>query len=322
MEENPAAHAAIVVPAELGEGIPLVVAPSGGSARSVPQAGSGGTKRSAAEDGIPDLVATTGGDGASDPDHVVGFERHAPGAAYDRTRQALDWGTSGYNEEWMTGYAFVSDAEARSGSRSLRIDYDSEVRTGLDIAPLLPEAREYHLSYWVLFEEGFSFDGRTKDGGKLPGLAGGGGAPGGGGRPSGEDGYSARYMWRTGGRAELYLYHMDQPGHYGESIPFRGPDGEPVFFETGRWHHLVQRVRINEGAEADGEIEVWLDGEQVLDLDGLRMVTNGRGIDRAMLQSFHGGPDRAWFPRARQSAYFDDFTITTGPDGLGIDRDG
>lgn len=249
---------------------------------------------------------------------AVDFERHAAGAEYDRTLQDLDWNAEGYNDEWMTGHAFVSDAEARSGSQSLRIDYDSEVRTGLDVAALLPEEREYYLSYWVKFEDDFSFDGRTKDGGKLPGLAGGGGAPGGGEVPTGDNGYSARYMWGTDGRAELYLYHMDQPGTYGEGFLFEAPDGGDVHFETGRWHHLVQRVKINDGDQANGEIDVWMDGDQVLDLDGIRMVTNGRGIDQAMLQSFHGGSDREWFPETDQSAYFDDFTITTDPGDLGF----
>lgn len=60
-----------------------------------------------------------------------------------------------------------------------------------------------------------------------------------------QNGFTARYMWREDGAAELYLYHMDKPGEYGERFKFVNDDGDPIKFEPGTWHNLVQRVQIN-----------------------------------------------------------------------------
>ena len=249
---------------------------------------------------------------------AVGFERHASGAQHTRHRQDRDRDVLWHDAGAMDGHASVTDAEARSGSKSLRVDHDSEVQTRLGAAIDLPEEREHYLSRWLRFEDDFSFDGRSQDGGKLPGPAGAGGTRSGGEPATGDNGFTARYTWREDGRAEFYLYHMDQPTKWGESILFEDPDGGGVFFETGRWHNLVQRVKIDGGGSANGEIDVWLDGERMLDLDGLRMVTNDERIDTAYLSSFHGGGDREWLPQSPQSAFFDEFVISTDPEDFGL----
>ena len=64
-----------------------------------------------------------------------------------------------------------------------------------------PPADSMHLRYAVRFPPGFNF----VKGGKLPGLYGGVGNTG---RriPTGEDGFSARVMWRKHGDGEVYAY--------------------------------------------------------------------------------------------------------------------
>ena len=251
------------------------------------------------------------------PDTVlaVDFERHGASVEYTAALQERDFDVAYTVNHRMDGNAFIDGSEARSGDRSLRIDYAADAHSGMGIAVDLPEAREYVMSYYVKFEDGFDFNGAGgRDGGKLPGLAGAGGFRTGGEAATGDNGFSARYMWREDGEAELYLYHMDQRGEYGDRIAFENRDGGKVFFEPGEWHHLVQRVRINDGGRSDGEIDVWMDGEQVIALDGLRFVTNGAGIDAAALDSFHGGSGADWWPDRDQSAYFDDFVFTTNAD--------
>lgn len=61
-------------------------------------------------------------------------------------------------------------------------------------------------------------------------------------------------MWRAGGRGEVYLYHVDQPDKFGESIPFpddlRLPRGKPCL--------LILRIDMNEIGESYGAFEAWV----------------------------------------------------------------
>ena len=86
----------------------------------------------------------------------------------------------------------------------------------------------------------------------------------------------------------------------------------------GQWHNLVQRVKVNDGTEANGEIDVWMDNEQVLDVDNLRFVTNGQGIDTTFFSSFHGGYGSEWWPEQQGYAYFDDFVVSTDAHDVGL----
>ncbi|MDX8351911.1 polysaccharide lyase [Cognatiyoonia sp. IB215182] len=244
-----------------------------------------------------------------------GFENHDDGAAYDLDLQEQDWAVdfgrkTGQNAE-------ISGEYAVSGNQSLKVTYQDDQKDAAASSWVLPEEDTYYLSYWVMFEEDFDFDGDDHSGGKLPGLASEGLASGGR-DVTGDNGFTARYMWREDGAAELYLYHMDQPGRYGESFEFEDADGEPIKFQPGEWHQLTQKVTINDGNRANGEITVWMDGEEVLDLDGLRFVTDGSGIDRLYFSSFFGGNDDGWLPERDVSAYFDDFIISTDPADVGL----
>ena len=125
-------------------------------------------------------------------------------------------------------------------------------------------------------------------------------------------------MWRENGRAVLYLYHMDKGQKWGDDVLLRGADGKDKYFERGKWHNMIQRVKINDGYQSNGEIDVWMDNEQVLDMDGLRFVTNNRGIDQLFFNTFHGGSGSTWWPGQNVDAYFDDFIVSTNPADVGL----
>ena len=124
-------------------------------------------------------------------------------------------------------------------------------------------------------------------------------------------------MWRENGKAVLYLYHMDQPDIWGEDISLTGADGSDKYFERGKWHNMIQRVKVNDGGQSNGEIDVWMDNEQVLDLDGVRF-TNGQGIDTTYFSTFHGGSGSDWWPGHDTNAYFDDFVVSTNAADVGL----
>ncbi len=65
-------------------------------------------------------------------------------------------------------------------------------------------------------------------------------------------------------------------------------------------------------------LDVWMNGEQVLDLDGLKFVTNNKGIDGILFASFHGGSSSDWFPERTQHSYFDDVVVSTDAADVGL----
>ena len=249
---------------------------------------------------------------------LVGFEQHNVGTIYNYSAQSKDWNVAFSDEEKMQKYSLITDSETHSGSKALKISYPSDAQGGGGGVWKLPSEKEYYLSYWVKFEDDFDFDGDKHSGGKLPGLTGAGGYCSGGETCNGNNGFSSRYMWRKNGRAQLYLYHMDKPTKWGEEFWLKDSDGDDVYFERGKWHNLIQRMRINDGNQSNGEIDVWMDKEQVLSLDGLKFVTNNQGIDALMFSTFHGGSSSAWWPDYEVHSYFDDFVISTNPSDVGL----
>ena len=248
----------------------------------------------------------------------VGFEQHANNTIYSTDVQRRDW-----DVEWsidMDKYSMITDEEAHSGDKSLKIIYPSNAQSNVGASWRIPSQKEYYLSYWVKFAQDFDFDGPRYSGGKLPGLAGAGGLCSGGDTCNGNNGFTSRYMWRENGKAVLYLYHMDKPGAYGEDVLLKGSDGNDKYFERGKWHNLIQRVKINDGNQSNGEIDVWMDKEQVLSMDNLKFVTNNQGIDIMYFSTFHGGAGSDWWPERDVNAYFDDFVVSTNAADVGLGK--
>lgn len=248
----------------------------------------------------------------------VGFEAHASNTVYGEHAQRKDWNVN-FSSQDMEKYAVVSDREAYSGSKSLKVTYPNDTQINAGAGWKIPDAKEYYLSYQVKFAENFDFNGKYdwSSGGKLPGL-GAGGLCSGGMDCDGTNGFTSRPMWREDGRAVLYLYHMDKPGEYGEDVLLRGSDGKENFFKPGKWHNITQRVRINDGNQSNGELDVWMDDERVLSRDNLQFVNNGQEIDTMFFNTFHGGYGSDWWPDNDVNAYFDDFIISTNAGDVGL----
>lgn len=140
------------------------------------------------------------------------------------------------------------------------------------------------LSYDVRLSENFDF----VKGGKLPGLFG-GTAVSGGKIPNGTNGFSSRFMWRKLGRGEIYAY-LPTSDEYGTSIG-RGS----WQFTPGTWQHLEQKIDLNQIGKSNGRVQVWLDGEKVLDKTDLNFRTTKRlQIEGIFFSTFFGGSDLSW----------------------------
>ncbi len=158
----------------------------------------------------------------------------------------------------------------------------------------------------VMFKKGFDF----VRGGKLPGLFGGNGNTGGS-KPSGDDGFSARMMWREDGRVVQYLYYPDQPDRYGHQIPWiDATTGRQIQFIPGKWHTVVHQLSINTPGKRDGRLHAFFDNQPVLKMDSIRFRdTDTFSIDGFMFSTFFGGGDTSWQTTANETVYFDNFRI-------------
>jgi hypothetical protein len=245
----------------------------------------------------------------------TGFEDQPVGTAYDKDA----WGQDGFNVAWtqtLEKNSAVDSQQAFAGSKSLKVTYPKGTfgpdQNGGQAKLMLPPQKEYYASYRLRFSENFSWGG-VHEGGKLPGLAGGDNCSGGQ-SCNGTNGFSARFMWRTGGKAVLYLYHMDKPHQWGEDIDLRHVTGKEVVFPKGEWVQLTERVKLNTisngKANPDGEVQVWYNGEEVLHKKGIRFVSNLDGVDNFYFSTFHGGNSAEWAPRETCWIWYDEIKVS------------
>ena len=160
---------------------------------------------------------------------------------------------------------------------------------------------EAYLHYYLRLPEGFDF----VKGGKLPGLYG-GRMNNGRKIPDGTNGFSTRYMWRTGGAAEVYAYLPTSVAH-GTSIG-RGNWTWP----TDVWASIEQHVRLNTPGRTDGQVQVWLNGIMVFQQTGLTFRSTAKlQVEGLFFSTFFGGGDASWATPRDQYADFADFKLAT-----------
>jgi hypothetical protein len=160
--------------------------------------------------------------------------------------------------------------------------------------------REYLLEYRIRFDGNFPW---TR-GGKIPGLAG-ATAPTGCVTTTGT-GFSARMMWREGGRLIGYVYDNDQGGDCGNVFQ------TGFTFQANQWHAIKQRVRLNTGRNHDGILQVWVDDRMVLDQSNRAYMNESptNRIDVVLFHSFFGGSTDAWAPSRDCTISFSDLHVT------------
>ncbi|KAJ8472638.1 hypothetical protein ONZ45_g16587 [Pleurotus djamor] len=229
---------------------------------------------------------------------------------------------------------YVSAPDGKKGMRAVfpkgSYTFTHQPQGGLSFYGLGPQdfglnnAKEITLGYRVFFEKGFAFN----KGGKLPGVYGGNSddeAVGcSGGRRSGAC-FSARMMWRSGGAGEFYTYlppyteskfsanrkqcnvapESDCNPTYGASI------GRGSFhFKDGQWNTVAERVKLNDVGQANGELELFVDGKSVVSVKGLILRDSSAGRFRGIqMQTFFGGSQASWGSPKNQNIWFSDFSM-------------
>lgn len=255
---------------------------------------------------------------ADAPIFTCNFEKE-PTGTYTVAQMKAAWKQPTWENGVTEGRATIGE---ESGNKYLEVRYignqigpDGGVQWEMDLK--IPYDTLW-VSYRIKFKEDFDF----VRGGKLPGL-GGGTTPTGGEDCTGQDGFSARIMWRwknTGdgeqGAMCQYVYHMDKPGTYGEDIywayPNHGWSSARRYFIPGRWHTVKTRIIMNTPGQFDGRITSWLDEELALD-SLLRFRAEGVhsfAADKFLFSTFFGGGDSTWAPSKDEYVYYDDFIIS------------
>jgi len=249
----------------------------------------------------------------SQPLHRYGFENYPDEHEFVHA----NWTAQGFTVPWTNGFnqsrCFVDDAFSIEGNKSLSVTYPVNTfgpnNNGAQAPIRVANFDELYAGYWVRFSTNFSW-GNTNEGGKLPGLAG-GGLCSGCATCNGNNGFSARLMWRPNGNGVVYLYHMNKTQACGDNIQLKNPDNTNFRFQKGVWYHIAQRVKINTVGQSNGEVETFVNGHPASLITGLRFVTNTDKVNTFYFSTFHGGGDATWAPTVTCHAWFDDIIIST-----------
>lgn len=221
------------------------------------------------------------------------------------------WGLTAFYPAHTFGYSSANDQGFSF--------YTEGQHNGVDVEA----ASEVLLSYSVYFPSDFDF----VKGGKLPGLYGGTSLAAAkscsGGRQDDRSAcWSARMMFRTDGMGEFYNYfplNASQPVGYCSTPPmsvcnpqYGDSIGRGSFtFATGQWTAVVQRFKLNDIGQSNGEQELIVNGQSVLTVSDIQVaVEAGTKIYGIMAQTFFGGADSSYANPNNQSAWFKDWSLT------------
>ncbi|KIM87375.1 polysaccharide lyase family 14 protein [Piloderma croceum F 1598] len=127
------------------------------------------------------------------------------------------------------------------------------------------------------------------------------------------DCWSARFMWRqkappsySANKKICNIKPLSECNPtYGASVA-RGSYN----FKVGGWNQISQRVKLNDPGQENGEIQVWSNGESVINLSGLVLRDSDKGrIWGAQMQTFFGGHTEEYASPTNTKAWFADFSM-------------
>lgn len=216
----------------------------------------------------------------------------------------------------------------RTGALEITFGRDGS-RWGMDVRSSFDELGldrrdDVWFGYDVWFDDGFEFRGD----GKLGGLA--GAVPGldpfdvSAGGEYDDRSFSVRAVWTQDRGLHMYLYaaygagkEISDSENFGFAIvePFRDAGGATAgVLETGRWHRIEHRVRLNTPGERDGIYELWLDGHRGVSVQDVQYRRAGREdvrLDQLFMSWFFGGGSEQ-YPTRRSTAWTDAWVVSDG----------
>ena len=272
----------------------------------------------ATEDHSPEASELAVNAGARVDEMVVNFDGYPDRYDYRKADVERDFGRILYD--------YGTDGRTKIRDRRLQVTYPAGVikkpggiRYNVGVTP----RKEYVLQYKVKFEGGFDW----RKGGKLPGLGGTNGTPRSG-EPRGYpttgcdpmdgNGWSARLMWKSGGKIIAYVYYQNKPPTYNDGNPNLCGDNmaaTPFYAQTDTYYVIQVRVKMNTGTHKNGSLLVRIkeDGtsnwETLADRNDIRWMDSGHRINELLFHSWYGGNDSSWAPTRTSRARFDSVNL-------------
>ena len=202
--------------------------------------------------------------------------------------------------------------------RALRVNVEKGKHLGLNAGYRFrgkqgSEPEEIYFRYYLRFADDWH---QTREGGKMPGIAGTYDKGGWGGRKAdGLNGWSMRggfskvipegHPYAGGTALSTYAYHARAQSKYGAHWPWS--DGRPGILRNNRWYCIEQYFRVNMPGADDGVLRVWLDGVLAFERTDIRVRDiDSIKIEQIWLNIYHGGT--AVSPRD-QHVYIDNAVI-------------
>lgn len=125
-------------------------------------------------------------------------------------------------------------------------------------------------------------------------------------------------MWRTEGAGELYTYLplTEQNQQAQAAVPpqsivdssFGYSVGRGSFyFPPGEWVTVAERVKLNTPGEHNGEVQLWVNGELTINLQGVSLRDSLESVVFGYhFQTFFGGGSEDWATPTDQTTWFAD----------------
>ncbi|HET8829737.1 MAG TPA: hypothetical protein VFM79_10365 [Pelobium sp.] len=248
---------------------------------------------------------------ASDVEGMVTFDSYANGAYNldDIKKDFFPVVTS-----WKTGYTSIVD-------KTLKVKVPAgSVSNGFYPQFDVVDGTSYELTYDIKFVKDFDW----RDGGKL-GFGFGIGDVIAGGDPTGGNGGSVRIMWNKTSSGQVifkpYLYYTNMGQKYGTNVvstAFYPKNG--VSLKDDTWYTVKMRVKSNTDFNANGTIQVKINGLEILNNDKINWGDNAGGktkgwVKTVMFQTFRGGQGPQWESSVENSIFYDNIKITKDPTG-------
>lgn len=232
----------------------------------------------------------------------INFENDTLGT-YKQNEFFRDWNCPNWNATGMKHVTVISGNEAHAG-KALRLNFPAgqvgcAERGGDACIQWKPHigARLDKLtySYWIKLAPNFDFAA----GGRLPGIGSVTPLPEST-RPNGTNGWNVGAAWKGDGTLGQYVSHMDQTGSKGDFWSWK------TALSKGQWHQIKTTVKVNSPTQANGSVTTWVDGQPVLNKNGIRFrQTDKLSIERLLFNVFHS----AYAPTQSNQIYIDDFQL-------------
>nr|WP_294897941.1 hypothetical protein [uncultured Pedobacter sp.] len=179
------------------------------------------------------------------------------------------------------------------------------------------DGTSYEVTFDIKFAKGFDWS----LGGKL-GVGFGIGDVIAGGNATNGNGGSARIMWNQTSTGKIifkpYLYYTGMPDQYGTNVVNSAFYPQTGSLKDDTWYTIKMRVKSNTDFNANGSIQVKINGLEILNSNTINWGDNTGGKNKGwvktlMFQTFRGGQGPDWESKVESYILYDNIKVIKDP---------